>query len=267
MEDIIQTPRTYLFVPATRRDRILKALSIDVDAVIVDLEDAVAEGDKDQAREVLSTVDGNRRILVRINSADSSHFEKDIKACVEAESVEGVILPMVESANDVVQLLKRLDRPMSISALVETPRGIIQAENIASSGVIRLLFGGVDYSSALKTAPSNELFAYPRARLVIASAAADLMPPVDSPTTAYNDLHQLRRDLDTARALGMGGKLCIHPSQVAPARSIFSATSDERDWAKAVLDAAREHDYSVFTFNGEMIDVPVLERARTILAS
>jgi citrate lyase subunit beta/citryl-CoA lyase len=264
---VLRFPTTYLFVPATRPDRISKALSLDVDVVIVDLEDAVAESEKDLGRSIVSHLRGEARLFIRINSARTPHFESDVVACGQIEGLGGVVLPMVEGADEIDRLRPLLESRVGVFALVETPRGILAAEEIASSGAERLMFGCADYSSAVHAAPSNELFAYPRSCLVVASAAAGLPAPVDGPTTSYDDPLALREDLRAARALGMGAKQCIHPSQVQAAREAFEASTTEREWAQAVLRAAESHYGSVFAMDGEMVDEPVIERARGIMRS
>jgi citrate lyase subunit beta / citryl-CoA lyase len=257
--------QTYLLVPATRPDRVAKAVGLDVDVVIVDLEDAVGETQKSGARESLLGLEIPRRVYVRINSLRTKHWRADLDVCNALDMVEGVVLPKVESAEEYGRVRDAMARPLAVSALVETPRGIQVIDEIAESGFERLLFGGIDYSSALGVMPSNELFAYPRSRLVIASASSGLPAPVDGPTTGLKNRAQLREDLMAAGMLGMGGKLCIHPSQLADVREVFSPSDALREWARAVIAESDHHAGAVFSLRGEMIDLPVVERARRLL--
>jgi citrate lyase subunit beta/citryl-CoA lyase len=258
--------KSYLFVPATRLDRVLKALGLNADVVIVDLEDAVGDADKVGARASLGTLHLDRRVHVRVNALGTPKWRADVEACSTLDVVEALVVPMVESPEEFEQVRRVTARELPLLALVETPRGVQAVDEIAAAGFDRLLFGGADYSAALACAPSNALFAYPRARLAVASAAGGLPPPVDGPTTVFDDAH-LREDLAAARALGMGGKLCIHPSQLDAVREAFAPSAAERDWAQEVVETAERHRGSVFSLNGQMIDQPIIARARSVLES
>jgi citrate lyase subunit beta/citryl-CoA lyase len=127
------------------------------------------------------------------------------------------------------------------------------------------MFGSADYAADLGTAPGDDLFNYPRARLVIASAAAGISPPIDGPTMALYESEILRSESLVARSMGMGGKLCIHPQQVAIVNDVFRPSVVEQEWAQDILDADVRHGGGAFVLNGEMVDAPVLARARSIL--
>jgi citrate lyase subunit beta/citryl-CoA lyase len=256
--------RSYLFVPATRLDRISKALTLGADEIIVDLEDAVAGEEKAQARHGLSSYDAGRPVFVRINAANTEYFDEDVSFCADTKWVKGIVLPMVSSASDVHYLMKRIAQQTNVLALIETPRGILAAEEIAVSGVSRLLFGTADYCAALNTPGSAELFAYPRSRLVLASALAGLPAPIDGPTLEIRDPEELVAQSQSARAVGMGGKLCVHPSQLQVVADVFGPSDAQRLWATRVLEAAADHE-GVFVLDGQMIDEPVLSRARWIV--
>jgi citrate lyase subunit beta/citryl-CoA lyase len=126
------------------------------------------------------------------------------------------------------------------------------------------MFGSVDYAVEMCSQPNEKLFAYPRSRLVVASAAAGLAAPVDGPTPMLNDAAALIEQTMTAIQFGMGGKLCIHPDQIARVAPLFLSTKDE-EWAQKVLNAYRDSKSGVFVLNGEMIDAPQLALARKIL--
>ncbi|HEY1762547.1 MAG TPA: CoA ester lyase [Acidimicrobiales bacterium] len=257
--------RSYLFVPANRPDRVNKAISTGADEVIVDLEDAVSLDEKLNAREDLRRLHCDATVFVRINSVDSGFFEDDVAVCDASDFVKGIVVPMVRSSEDVAAVTRRLRRHIPLIALVESAEGILAAEEIASSGASRLMFGSADYCANLAAPPSDELFAYPRSRLVVASAASKLPPPVDGPTLDFKDESLLMSDLRAARALGMGGKLCIHPSQVRLVRDAYKSTESEKEWARSILDESAQHHGAVFAYLGEMVDGPVLDRAHRIL--
>lgn len=261
----MELARSYLFVPATRPERVVKATTLDTDVVIVDLEDSVGAGEKDAARAALRQLSLSRKIHVRINSLATSEWRSDVTACSGLDFVDAIVVPMVSAPEEFLQLRAEIERSIPLVALVETPRGVQAVSEIAVAGFARLLFGSADYCAEVGASASRELFAYPRSRLVIASLAAGLPGPIDGPTTAIHDQDQLRADLRDARALGMAGKLCIHPSQLARVREVFAATEREREWAAGVVAEASRHGGSVFTFNDQMIDKPIVEQARRIL--
>jgi citrate lyase subunit beta / citryl-CoA lyase len=260
----VKISRSFLFVPATRIDRLSKAFALEADEIIVDLEDAVGHDEKADARTNLSNYEANRPVYVRINATDTEYFDDDVVFCKSVAWVKGVVLPMASSGSDVERLKSQLGSEENILALIETPRGILAAEEIALSGVSRLMFGTADYCAALATPASDELFAYPRSRLVLASALAGLPAPVDGPALDLKDTHQLAGQARSARALGMGGKLCVHPTQLQLVNEIFGPSADERAWARKILDAAPVGDGGVFAVDGEMVDAPVLARAKWI---
>lgn len=246
---------TYLFVPGDRPDRFAKAVASGADAVIIDLEDAVAPEDKDSAREhVEAWLAGGGRALVRINAPGTPWFEADA-ALVTARGVP-VVVPKAETPGVLAGFRE-------VVALVETALGVERAGELAAvPSVTRLAFGSVDLAAELGVAPEDrEPFAYARSRLVVASAAAGIAPPVDGVTTDLRDDSRLAADVRYARRMGFGGKLCVHPRQVAPVRAGFAPTEAEREWARRVLTAGA----SASVVDGRMVDRPVLERARRIL--
>ena len=259
-------PTSYLFVPATRPERIAKAFASGAGAVILDLEDAVAAADKDSARETLrSSLQPERRVIVRINGAGSEWFERDLALCRHA-GVAAVMLPKAESSVDLRTVHEHCDRP--VLALIETARGVWNALEVASTpGVQRLAFGALDFrlDLGLPDAGYAQLAPY-RARLVLASRVANLAPPIDSPTPGFDDLEHVRAESIAARQLGFGGKLCIHPRQVGAVNAAFQPTPAEVQWAQKVLAAFEASNGAATAVDGKMIDKPVVERARRIAA-
>ena len=256
---------SYLFVPATRLDRVEKARGSAAHEVVVDLEDAVADDDKAAARQALAGIPDGRPIHVRVNGRTTPHHGDDLRAAAELPSVSAVVVPKVESPDDVTAVSSRLPTSIAVLALVETARGITRADAIAASAVARIVFGSADYLADIGARPGREVLAYPRSRLVVASRAAGLPAPVDGPTLTTGDEDQVRDDAEAARALGMGAKLCIHPAQLAVVNEVFRPTDEERRWAEAVLAAAAAQGGGAFSFDGSMVDEPVLLRARRLL--
>jgi citrate lyase subunit beta / citryl-CoA lyase len=258
--------RSYLFVPATRPDRVGKALASGADAVIIDLEDAVAEADKVAARQALGGLSPAAPCIVRVNGADTPHHAEDVAAVAALGWVYAVLVPKVEDPGvvDAVRAALPADRP--VLGIVESARGILAADTIAAGGVARLVFGVVDFLADLGVGPSPEVLLYPRSRLVLASVAAGLPGPVDGPFLTIADGTGLATDAAAAKALGFGGKVCIHPAQVPVVNGAFAPTAAEVGWARGVLDAAASTS-GAFAYGGAMVDEPVLRRARGIVAA
>lgn len=259
--------RTYLFVPGNRPERFEKARRAGADAVILDLEDAVQSAQKDVAREAVAAwLSPTRPAYVRINGTGTPWFERDLEV-VGLPGVLGVILSKAEHPEQVERLSVRLSREARVLPLVETALGVWNARALAQAPrVERLAFGSVDFQLDTGIHGEQEELLYARSRLVLASRVASLLPPVDGVTMALDDLVRLREDVARARRLGFGGKLCIHPKQVETINQGFAPTDAERAWARQVLSAAEATGAGALQLEGELIDRPVIERARSILA-
>lgn len=261
--------RTALFVPATRPDRIPKALASGADAVIVDLEDAVAENLKAAARNHLDAflaADPSARVLVRINAAGHAQQGEDLKVCAAHSGVTGVLLPKVESAAQVADAAA-CGKP--VWPIIESARGLaVLAEIAAAAGVERLSFGsldlGLDLGLASGTPGAERILDQARYALLLQSRLAQLAPPLDSVFPDIKNLHGLAQFVTDARDMGFGGMLCIHPSQVAVVHETLMPSADELAWAQRVLAAGASGD-GVFVVDGQMVDAPVLGRARRLL--
>jgi citrate lyase subunit beta/citryl-CoA lyase len=258
--------RSYLFVPGSRPERMEKARAAGADVVIADLEDAVAPEEKDAARDAISAVlDPLRPIVVRINPFGSPWFERDVALCCQP-GVGAVMLPKAEDSAHLSAVHVACGRP--VVALIETARGVWNALEIArTESVERLAFGALDFrlDLALPDAGYSQLGPY-RARLVLASRIAGIAAPVDSPSTALNDPSAVRQEAVEARNAGFGGKLCVHPSQVAAVNATFMPSPQEIEWATRVVEAARVARGAAIAVDGKMIDRPLLDIAERVLA-
>lgn len=255
-----------LFVPASRPERIAKALDAGADAVIVDLEDAVAPSDKDAARAALALIlDPARPVMVRINGADTHWFAADLEL-LHRPGVAAAILPKAEDAEDIaVVATAAAGRP--VLPLVESALGFEQRMALAHSpGVERLVFGQIDFQADMGMRCNEEELLPFRVALVLASRLANIAPPIDGPTTAIDDETLLRADAQRARRLGFGGKLCIHPRQVAVVNQSFTPSTDEVAWAQRVIEADARAGGAAVAVDGKMVDRPVVLRAQAILA-
>jgi citrate lyase subunit beta / citryl-CoA lyase len=259
----VETARTFLYVPGDRPDRFDKAAGYGADTVILDLEDAVAPEAKPRSRGYVKTWLGDGgRAIVRVNGRRTPWFVEDVRAAADATAV---LLPKTESAEDVRAVRDVAGDAMPVIALVETPRGIDRIHEIcASDGLVRVAFGNVDFSARIgveSTSQTAMLFA--RSAIVYASSGADRAAPIDGPTIAIGDEERLLADSRHARELGFGARLCIHPRQLRTVAETLAPTEAELSWARSVLEAASG---AVVVHDGDMIDEPVLLRARRLLA-
>ncbi len=257
---------SFLFVPGDRPDRYEKALAAGAARVVVDFEDAVADARKDFARDrFLRWVQPGREVLVRVNAAGSRWFEDDC-LLARTEGVAGVLLPKAEIPSDILAL-RRAGVSKPVLPIVETATGFVRVAAIARApGVERLVFGSVDFQLDLgMSARGEELLAY-RSAIVLASRVAGVAAPLDGPWEDLRDPEGLRLSAQSAKRLGFGGKLCIHPEQVGIVEAAFRPGREEVEWARRVTAAFAEQPTGALAIDGRMVDRPVLARARRILA-
>jgi citrate lyase subunit beta/citryl-CoA lyase len=268
--------RSFLFVPSDRPERYAKALSSGADAVIIDLEDAVALTAKETARAALSDTlpslsDAQRaRVLVRINSQGTPWHDADLAlvAGLGPFGVAGVVVPKAESAECVAYVACACPG-LGLLPLLETAEGFHAIDAIARAPqVIRLGLGNIDLQADLgmSCGMDEQELAPARWSIVVASRRAGLASPVDGVTTSVTDLSLLKEAAQRSRRFGFGGKLCIHPSQVAVVHMALAPTVAEVDWARRVLLAMEKAGGGVVSVDGKMVDPPVLSLAQQILA-
>ena len=261
--------RSYLFVPGNRPERFAKAFDSGADAVIVDLEDAVAPQQKDAARAALAAWHAGQRaypaqLVVRINDDASPWFAGDLEL-LRALGTSTVMLPKTESAQQLESVASALAPGARVIALIESARGLLAVDAIASAAhVQRLAFGTLDYALDLGLTDDPRGLLYPASRIALASRAAGLPAPIAGITAAFNDDATLRGDVEMARACGFGAKLCIHPRQLDTVHTMLAPTQEQRAWAARVLAAAQSGAGEV-QVDGKMVDRPVLLRAQAIL--
>jgi citrate lyase subunit beta/citryl-CoA lyase len=259
--------RSYLFVPGNRPDRFEKARGAGADAVILDLEDAVPDENKSESREaVAACLSPEFPTYVRINGTETEWFEADLEV-VARPGLAGVVLPKAEEPGEIIRVASRLPEGASVLPLLETALGIWNARALAEvPRVERLAFGSIDFQLDASIDGEDEELLYARSRMVLASRVAFILPPLDGVTAALDDPDKLAADVDRARRLGFGGKLCIHPRQIEAVNRRFSPSEAEVSWARRVIETAETTETGTFRVNGEMIDQPVIERAKAILA-
>lgn len=259
-------PRSYLFVPGDRPERFDKACAAGADAVIVDLEDAVAPAQKQAARTAVAAwLSPAQPVLLRINSVASEWFRDDLELCKLA-GVAGIVLSKAEQVDE-LQHIAAACPGRALLPLIETAQGFQNALQLARAPCVqRLLFGTIDFQLDLGIEGDDDALLYFRSQLVLVSRLAGIQAPVDGVTTALDNPGQLQADTLRARRFGFGGKLCIHPAQVAAVNLHFSPSSEEQAWARRVLAAAEAAQGAAIALDGKMIDRPVILRAQRIAA-
>lgn len=236
------------------------------DRVIFDLEDAVRPEAKEQARAAIlgAEVDWSR-VVVRINDAASPFFQDDL-VFLAACRASAIIVPKVERAETLQLVAAGAGRQVELLPQVETVLGLEAVPALlAHPNAKRAVFGHLDFALDLGAAPEWEALLFARSRLVALSRLAGALLPVESVTLDIKNEVGLRADTQAARKLGFGGKLLIHPAQIAPVAEVFNPSPDELDWAKRVLAAVAEGAAGAVAIDGKMIDKPVEAAARRIL--
>lgn len=267
----MQGARTYLFVPGNRPERFAKALTSGADAVVLDLEDAVAADAKTYARNAIADWAATAaeadlcRVVVRINDAQSAAFADDLRLLHDV-GIKGAMLPKAEFSQQVDEV-RAIAPGAEVLALIESARGVANAQAVAAAdGVNRLVFGTLDFALDLDLDISEESDALLHAAgcLTIASRLSELPGPVAGVTPQIDDADRLMADLAWARRHGFGAKLCIHPKQVAPIHAALAPTAEDINWARRVL-AAEAASPGAAKLDGRMIDRPVVLQAQRTL--
>lgn len=277
--------RSLLFAPGNHARRVEKALTLPADAVILDLEDAVAISEKPAAREPVTAALAQPRrgkLYVRVNGYDTEWCYRDIVA-IARTGLDGVILPKVEAPDQlraVDWLLRNLERERGLPVgaidlipIIETALGMRDVAGIAASGtrVKRLAFGAGDYTLDLGMAwTRDEAELLPaRAAVVMASRAAGIEPPLDTVWADLRDAEGFAHSAERAAALGFQGKMCIHPDQIDVGNAAFSPSPEQLAHATRVIEAfaaAEARGLASIQLDGQFIDYPIVQRARQVVA-
>ena len=261
----------YLFVPGHRADRFEKAHTSLANFIVIDLEDAVAPQDKILARKnvlawLSSAATHTRKTILRINGMETEYFNEDVKA-LSNQAVAAIMVPKVESAQVLEQLDAHIEnKHIPFIPIIESALGLVNLHAIAHGPrVDRLAFGSVDFQLDSGIPSEGQALLFARSSIVIASAAAKLKSPIDGVTLELGESKQLLHDVEYAKSLGFGAKLCIHPSQLSVTISGFKPSEKEVAWAREVCQASDLAHGSAARLNDKLIDLPVLLRAKRIL--
>jgi citrate lyase subunit beta/citryl-CoA lyase len=276
--------RSYLFAPGSNERLLERVFRAGADAVILDLEDAVLPADKARARTLVAgalaaRATGSLPVFVRINAVSSGLWLDDLAAVV-GPSLAGIRLAKAESRAEidaVDAVLSELERArglapgrLALVPTIESARGVLAAEAIAGHPrVSALAFGATDFLRDIggTAGPDDRETLYARSRLVLASRAAGIAPPIAPVYTNPSDLDGLRRASEADRRLGFFGRSCIHPAQVPVVNEVFTPSAAEVEQARRLLEAFdRAGSGAVLLADGSFVDRAVAGRARSILA-
>ncbi len=281
MSDVPTRLRSVLFAPASRPEVLRKLPRSGPDAVVLDLEDAVPPDGKPEARVHAREVGAELAdehpalaVFVRVNAVSSPWFADDVRDGL-APGLAGVVVPKVETPADVEAAAQALDRAdlggLTVFAGVETALGVGRVDELLSPPVAAVYFGAEDFIAdmgGVRTEEGTEVL-YARSRVALAARVAGVHA-VDQIVAAFDDDERFRADARQGRAIGYGGKLCIHPAQVPLANEAFSPSADDVDRAQRLLaayDEAQRAGHAAIAFEGQMVDEPMARRARAIVAA
>ena len=258
----IADARTFLFVPGDRPDRFAKACASGADVVVLDLEDAVAPAAKEAARgAVADWLDPAHPVVVRINGAATAWWSADV-ALQRLPGILAIMQPKAEDDGAIAALT------LPVIALIESARGVEDMRAVARlPQVVRMALGAIDLALDLDMTAADAALDPVRLQMVIAARAAGLPTPIAGVTTDVVDPARIAADATAARRIGFGAKLCIHPAQVAPARDAFRPTGAEVADAYDVIAASEAAGGAVIAWRGQMLDAPVVGRARRVIAA
>ena len=284
--------RSFLFTPANVARRIEKALGLDADAVILDLEDSVAPSDKALSRPAVVAAQARQRqclLYVRCNAPSTSWCYGDLVHTV-GKGLDGVVVPKIESAADlhaIDWLLANLEREhgmaegsLDLMPQVETAAGVQRVDRILQARslrpyagpwrVKRLCFGAADYANDMGLSPTLDEaeLADARARIVLASRAAGVEGPIDSPWFHFKETAAFARALERSRRGGFQGRCCVHPDQIAPVNEAYMPGAEEVASAERIVAAfaeAEKRGAAAIQLDGQMIDYPIVHRAQKLL--
>ncbi|QDB79878.1 CoA ester lyase [Georgenia wutianyii] len=266
-------PLTLLYVPGDRPDRVAKALASAADAVVVDLEDAVAPAAKAAARQhvarLLADLPAGRRVQVRVNAAGTPWHEEDVAAVAALPAAVGLRLPKAQDPDAVAALADRV-AGRGLHLLVESALGVERAFALASTpGTASIGLGEADLRSELRVDDDAGL-TWARSRVVVAARAAGLPSPAMSVYPHVRDLAGLAESCRAGRRLGFSGRAAIHPAQLEPIRAAFLPSEQEVERARTVVErvtgAAAVGTGALALPDGTFLDVAMVERARATIA-
>jgi citrate lyase subunit beta / citryl-CoA lyase len=278
--------RSLLFVPGNQASMLEKAANVPADVVLPDMEDSVPDDEKTRARETIRAhlprlAAGRSLLFPRVNSLETGWTEADLEAVV-GRAIAGVSIGKIGAAADisaVSNLMTRLERtadlePGSLKLIpwIETARAIVHCHEIciASKRIVGVAFGAEDFTNDMGIArlDDDSQLHYARSAICVAARAAGVAA-LETPYFDFRNLEGLRASSIASKHLGFKGRFAIHPGQIETINACFSPSADEIEWARRVVaafDAAAAQGRGSTSLDGRVVDVPVVKRARALLA-
>jgi citrate lyase beta subunit len=270
--------RSFLFTPATRLERLEKARDSGADRVVIDLEDGVASEEKTKARQYVRSYLGAADVshlsqtALRINCASTVAGIRDVAMLLDSDKWPGMlVLPKVESSKEIEQIVSisaESGKQPELLVTLETARGVEESDQIACACPqnAAIGFGSADYTAETGGLMSAAGLSWARGRIVNACALNGIAA-IDGVCLDFKDNDALLREAQLVQEMGFSGKIAIHPAQISIINQVFTPTSAEADTARAMIAASNAAGGGAFSFNGKMVDGPVLARAHRILAA
>lgn len=265
--------KSLLFVAATRREEFENAFGSEADAVILDLEDSVPSERKNEGRaNILAFCQANpsAKFFVRINDAQSAFFADDMAFLKQLglEQLYGIMLPKAEQRAHIESVIGALGE-IPLLLLVESALGV-QNLNVTASHpcVAQLAFGAFDMilDLGLRDGEGKDfMLNFVRVQMALASRTHNLLPPINRVFPNTRDDSRLKANMESAYSMGFGGSLTFYPNQLAIINAVFSQGSTQMQWAKEVLRLAAIHKGEPFSFEGNVVDIPMIKKAQGIL--
>lgn len=276
--------QTLMFTPANHPRKVEKALTLPVDAIIIDLEDACAESEKEKARMEIPTylnMVRSTKVYVRVNAISTRFFFNDMRTVVN-NGLDGIILPMTEDPNDLTiadWLISSLEKETGLSEgsidlipIIETAKGVSNLKSILQNKkrVKRIAFGAADYANDTGTLwkSSGEELHYVRSSIVIESRAAKIEPPIDTVFADLENQEGLRQEAFVAKNIGFQGKFMIHPKQIDTIKAVFRPSDEEILRAIEIVEAfelAEKQGSSSIRVGNQFVDYPIVYKAKKTL--
>lgn len=282
--------RSVFYVPSNNEKMVLKAPTIAVDVLTLDLEDSVPPAEKQKGREMIQqylkssrSEQASASLFVRINNWETQMTNDDLEAIVHP-GLDGVCLAKCGEADNVKRLdwkLEELEQrrglkvgSIAIQLLIETAKGVINAYPAATASprVNSLIFGAVDYTKDMRVTLTSEGVEqlYARYYTAVAARAAGCVA-IDCPFVAFKDTEAFDVSTREGRQMGYEGRMLIHPSQIQPSHVIYTPSTERVEWAEGVKKVFEEEGIAkgaaAVTYKGNMVDTPVYENALTILST
>ncbi len=273
MKNSLENARSFLFVPANRPERFLKATASGADAVILDLEDSVPfESKKDARLAIKSSWQELKRsgisLVIRINSPETKWGLEDLDFFQGLDGLNGVMVPKCESSSSLNRVSQNFIG-VPLLPIIESAAGYLALPEIAKTAYVsRLVVGHIDFladSGMLCSEDQLELNSL-RFQVAMCSRVGGLAPAIDGVTVSVDDVELIRADAERSIRFGFGGKLCIHPKQISIVHEILAPSADQISWAKKVIDAMEISGGAAVQLDGKMIDLPVLLQAKRLLS-